>query len=317
MAKSSGKIDLLIIFIVVFSLFYFWAARGGIERVEQGANKTQPIVKAELKTSQPVSQKKTSADETDPTKSAYYGKINISQVRPHDRSGPLSEEYLILSASRSNKNPINISGWKLQNSVDYVEEGRRLLATRVSSVTIPEGKRLPSVSYGSVGLVPISISPGGKAVISSGSAPAVAKRFITTSFLLNKCVGYLKDADYVFRPQVSTDCSLPKEEIGAKAQSGACVDFISRLRRCHIPKVTEDEEEGRLVDGKKIGSLCLAYLQEHFNYESCVKYHLRDSDFYTKEWRVFLNQNWPLWDQDDDTITLYDNLGKIVDVYEY
>jgi len=247
-------------------------------------------------------------------RSPYYDQVTISTVRPHDRDGVMSEEYIILSASSRNTEPVIVSGWTIKNGKDqrYFEwNGKTYRGTSVS-VKIPSAKLLVSKNYGSPEFSPVYLSPGGQVIVSSGISPNAAPTY-RNGFLINKCTGYLRDTiGYAFYPSLSSSCPDPEKEAGFEYLARACQDFVSDLRACHIPKYTNDEDKGELVDGEKISSICKAYLAEHFNYEACVKNHRLDNNFYTKEWRVFLNQSWPLWDNKSDTISVYDLSGLLV-----
>ncbi len=136
------------------------------------------------------------------------------------------------------------------------------------------------------------------------------------SFQMNKCVGYLQEEFETsnLTPPLYSQCPRPSEEPGINNLVNKCYDFVRYMSSCHEPEFKEDREGVDLVDGQidNLDRNCEIYIREHFNYAGCVKWHAADPDFYVNEWRVYLGQNWEMWAENRETITLYDQFGKIV-----
>ncbi|MFH1170593.1 MAG: hypothetical protein V1704_03475 [Candidatus Vogelbacteria bacterium] len=217
------------------------------------------------------------------------------------------KEYIELTASYSNLAPVNITGWQLVNNPARHNP--------VSVAVIPSAVKL-FTSAGASTWGPIILRPGDRAVVVTGRPLARSGWPIQQSFRFNKCVGYL---DEEFRtaditPSLRTRCPRPADEPGVATLPDKCYDFVRYLPSCHEPEFKEDSEGVDRVDGQidNLTRQCRLYIQDHFNYNSCVKWHEQDTDFYGDEWRVYLNRTWEMWTENRETITLYDQSGKIV-----
>ena len=60
---------------------------------------------------------------------------------------------------------------------------------------------------------------------------------------------------------------------------------------------------------------CHDYLENNFNYKSCFNAHVRDANFLSNQWWVWMGSS-PL-DQYHDTADLFDKNGLLVDEYSY
>jgi len=126
------------------------------------------------------------------------------------------------------------------------------------------------------------------------------------SFLLNKCMGYLKE-NFQFFPNFYTRCPKPKiEEISHLSET--CQEFILNLRNCEIPNWQKNYEISR-------DSKCVDYLQSHFNYSSCLKNHQKDKDFFEDAWYLYLGEF--SLNKLHNKIELFDKNNKFISRYIY
>jgi hypothetical protein len=59
-------------------------------------------------------------------------------------------------------------------------------------------------------------------------------------------------------------------------------------------------------------TLCQNAVKVRANYGACAIIHQNDSNFYTKNWRVFLGRQREMWAKGEDTITLIDRQGNTI-----
>lgn len=237
----------------------------------------------------------------------YEGKIKIGKGNAKSEDYG-NEEYIVLQNATKDE-AINISGWKLQN-------GGSLFGGQ-KTLTIPRGTHLFNPD-GSV-LADIILAPGEKATILSGSITRTKPYKINTSFRVNKCSGYLdKLENYQFVPALSTSCPLIKNEPEVATANNSCYDAISRVGRCVTAEFERNDDGEMELNGREVnvGSACRNFIEETANYEDCIKRHAGDEDFFGKEWRVFLGQG-QLWNSSRETISLYDNFGRLVQRISY
>ncbi|MBI1999178.1 MAG: hypothetical protein HYS74_00795 [Parcubacteria group bacterium] len=203
-----------------------------------------------------------------------------------------SEEYLEVRASSNNKEPINISGWRLKSIATGHE------------ATVGQGAYLPR--SGKVNTEqPIFLAPGERAYVVTGSSP------VGVSFRLNICSGYLGRFQ-TFVPSLPADCPRPEEgypDSGTPA-SDKCLDYLETINRCsaHIAALPLS-----LADNPS----CQDYISQYVNYNGCVDLYKNKAAFYKPEWRVYLKKTQKLWKESREIIVLYDTEGKIVDSISY
>lgn len=235
-------------------------------------------------------------------RSPWYGRVSIDSG-----SGPYeiqpNQEYLALEANYNNTVSVTVTGWSLTN-------GR----SRPDGVVIPRAARLFIGNSTNLVTTPIALAPGARLVLTTGRMPNSNPYSINANFLTNKCSGYLDTLpQYRFTPALRRSCPSPAKDPGVSNLDRECYDFVSYLSSCHTPKVEHDADGYEFIDNiSGLPSSCRAFLEDHFNYNSCVKWHEQDIDFYGTEWRVYLNRSWELWGPNREHITLYDQSGKIV-----
>jgi hypothetical protein len=127
---------------------------------------------------------------------------------------------------------------------------------------------------------------------------------INISFKENKCTGYLSEK-YSFEPKLNRNCPLVQNDPYLYTVTKQCSDYIKTIYSCENPM----ESEREVFESK--GSLCQEFIKNRANYSSCVIDHESDTDFYGKNWYVFLSRSTQMWTE-DDSVTLMDRTGKII-----
>lgn len=111
-----------------------------------------------------------------------------------------------------------------------------------------------------------------------------------------------------FVPPISGECPYISSEKDFYSLDSKCQTFIQSIHPCEANTRTLPAE---------ITASCKAFLDSTANYNGCVATHKNDSDFYLKEWRIFLGKEKELWAQPNDTILLLDEKGRLIDVMKY
>lgn len=260
----------------------------------QTSNQTQDQANVEQKIAETKAQveelkKQIQVEEDKKYQSKYYGMVKIQYV---NRSDKAENEYLSLHVDNNFKENIQISGWQIKS----------LSSGSVASV--PSGTQL-YFSGSTNSESPIILYPGDNLFLITGVSP------IGYSFRVNKCSGYLSQFQ-TFIPYLYTNCPRPADEnlssIPNLVINDACFDYINSYPSCRIQ--TEPLPKEWSVE-------CNKFIYEKINYSSCINTHKSDSDFYQKDWRVYLKRSEPLWKSKRENIVLYDNEGKIVDSLKY
>ena len=209
----------------------------------------------------------------------------ILNVRNARESNP-NQEYVEIQASKDNKNPLNISGWKLKGKIGL-------------DVAIGQGTILYVPGQANPQQV-IVLKPGEKAIIVTGLSS------LGTSFKLNKCAGYFEQFQD-FTPRLPRECPLAEDEDLPNNLKDACLDFIERIGRCEVVESIPPAMD----------QTCQNYVSTKISYKSCVEAHKNDTDFYKPEWRIYLGRGEELWKRSREVIVLTDQNGKIVDSKSY
>ncbi len=267
--------DVFIFIAIIIVLWVMWIASGGpeLESAKKGPFLSPP----------------TSSKNIQSEKSLYEnnsGEIFVTNIIGAKKQNP-NEEYVELIASRSNSNDVNISGWKLRNSV-----GKEI-----------EIKKADNLAY--VGMLnneeDIMISPGNRIIISTGNSP------IGVSFQVNKCSGYLEQFQN-FNPLLTQNCPHPVDTAKNQSLDQSCISYISTLQECKV-------YTGQIPEG--LSSTCTDYIRDNINHNSCIDAHKNDNDFYSGQWRIFLGSDIELWNNTSDLIRLYDTNGNLIDSAAY
>lgn len=341
------KEDLIWIGVVIAVLFGLWIFGGGPSRsaeqkpfitppASDGSSQTygnpSPVaVGSNHQTSVLTSNRNTTANNqvvTDSNTSPYQGRIHLSQG---NASGATSanDEYIEIRADYGNKVPVNISGWTLKNGGDsrtYDSYGQ-IVKGQSNHSRLPFRAVNIWTSVGNKQVVPIKLAANERAYIVSGSPMSYGSPYnVQDSFRVNKCMGYIENLDnYRFTPNLSTNCpspandptlpDLPEQCYNQLRSMGSCrtIDFTIKDAWCRL-HVNDSARYDPLCN---MPTYCKNIIQTHYTYESCVRDHQDDKDFYQPEWRLYLGSVWELWARRNETISLYDENGKLVDQVKY
>lgn len=251
--------------------------------------------------------------------SIYAGSITIGTGNASRAYQPY-EEYITIS--NKGREEANISGWSLKNGKDKrgYELGGELRYYPSDVVFIGQGT-LFTPPTGTGVFQDIILKPGERAVLTTGSVGAQTPYKIT-SFKENICSGYLEDLDeYNFSPALERRCPRPANEVGLERLDTECRQFVERMSSCHTPEFETRDSKGEIcyncVDGKPLSSSCRAFIQNHFNYDSCLANHGLDDDFSSETWRIFLGRSWEFWAEEYETIELLDQSGQLIESRSY
>lgn len=237
------------------------------------SNTNSPFLKSPLDKQESVSEKENSN---------YKNKVSLSAPSDGQKSDP-KREYVVIEAPSDNTDKVNITGWKLAN-----RQG--------DTVTIGQGVDLPQPdqqnSFGN-----IYISPGEKIYVNTGPSP------VGLSFRVNKCTGYFNQ-QLPFYPTLEKRCPNPANDESIPSYvSNSCIDYAKGLETC----------KSYFSFPSTVTSDCSRFISEKMSYQGCVDSYKNDSDFYSKEWRLFLNRDTEFWNDEVDTVKLKDSKGLLVD----
>ena len=224
------------------------------------------------------------------------GMVSILRESDSAQSEDPQEEYLILQASSSNVQPVNITGWALQSMVSN------------AFFNIPGGVRV--YQLGEVNTAEdIILAPGEKVVIGSGVSP------VGVSFRENMCTGYLGSVQN-FEPRLNTLCPSPRSVLpptleNIKNYGDSCLEFAVKFKRCTY--LTSN------TPGFSTLSLpCREYLQPKLTYTGCVLDNQNSPTFIgSGGWRIFLGSTTEVWRNKYEVIRLLDENAHTVDVFTY
>lgn len=220
--------------------------------------------------------------------SPYVGTVHL--YRGAIGTGNVNTEYLTISSGASA--PVTITGWQLVG----LRSNSHAVITQAAPVLN---------QYGQSALAPITLAPGGQAIVTTGSSP------FGVSFLETACTGYLS-RNAAFSPALGGRCPSPTDDLrlhyagGQQWEFNECADFVSKAYSCSVPN----------TDSARLPASCQQFIDRNLNYSGCVANHSADSNFSGTTWRVYLGQNSPLWIS-GETIELLDASGKVVDEYSY
>ncbi|MEK9173280.1 MAG: hypothetical protein AAB594_01750 [Patescibacteria group bacterium] len=123
---------------------------------------------------------------------------------------------------------------------------------------------------------------------------------------LNKCTGYLETL-FDFTPPLPQSCPRPYDSNSDLYQfTPKCQDYVRSLGSCKIP-----ETNFLWLTGD---SACRSFL-DAVNYAGCLQEHQADSDFLTRDWRVWMDRK--ILQEGHDRVLLFDQAGLLVDEYAY
>lgn len=308
-SRGSAGNDLILFVLFIIALGVIWASTGGPDRAisrsgpflgsplgEEGTSGV-PTVDLRTRTNSDgsiISQITNnfvdlqSGEERSPY--AEYVSLSISSAREENPN----EEYLTIKTARTVTGTLTISDWRLESTV--------------SNISLPLGPGAQLPVFGRVNSeLPVAIGANTTVYVVSGRSP------VGMSFRLNTCTGYFEQFQD-FEPRLPIECPFPTEALTNATKrfsnytpSSACRSFISRFGRC----------ETNTNSGPPLESQCQTVAFNDLTYNGCIGLHSNDAGFYKNEWRLFLDQDQELWDQNDDRIRLLDENGFVIDVVSY
>lgn len=230
------------------------------------------------------------------------------------------EEYVTITNRGGGS--VDITNWRLQNSKDErpSDLGGALRYFPADTATIGQAALFVS-PIGRNTFQNVVLKPGETAIITTGLVGSQLPYRIVSS-KENICSGFLENLpEYAFTPPLTRNCPKPANEPGLNALDTECRRFIERMSSCSTPEFDTRDSDGEIchncVDNKLLSSACVAFIKSHFNYGSCIANHTSDPDFFGRTWRVFLGKGWEMWASEYETIKLFDQLGQLVDSYNY
>lgn len=230
------------------------------------------------------------------------------------------EEYITIE--NYGRGSVDITGWQLRNGKDKRPYNANGSLQRFSAdiAAIPRAALALSPS-GESALSNVVLGPSERAIVTTGRV-TVSSPYPITSFKETMCTGYIEGhPDYAFTPPLTQNCPRPSDEPGAKNLPTECQDFLRTISSCRAPEFGGKDSDGEYcencVQGKRLPSMCVAFIKEHYNYKGCVANHASDPGYTSRTWRIFLGRGWEMWNKDYETIELFDSLGQLVDFENY
>ncbi|MFA5870696.1 MAG: hypothetical protein WC842_02315 [Candidatus Paceibacterota bacterium] len=219
--------------------------------------------------------------------SPFYKQVRITGVNPPDFFGDVTSELTI--SSDNLKSPVMITGWNIRANLG-------------GSVEIPRAVSDFS-PYGGNTEGDIILAPGEYVRMYSWKS-ANGK-----NFRLNKCMGFLNQ-QISFSPSLPNDCPSIAQDKRIITFTGACQDFLRSLPSCRLPS---ENDLNRYTGTNDIECRRIA---DQYTFGNCYDTNRFKSDFYSKEWRVWMNGGMR-FDPKHDRLILFDKQGLVVDEYVY
>ena len=216
------------------------------------------------------------------TTSPYKGKIVIYEFYG-TASKPSGERLTLKNTTKSEK--ISVTGFKVENA-------------RGGSFTVPLAHALPGVSPTMNDL--IVLAPGERVLISLG------KQERQMNFRENLCTGYF-DESSDFSPSLNHRC--PEVVLQNKAlYTDKCIKLIEGTGSCQAGQTEQFTD-----------SQCAAFINDHLNYNGCVRDNKNRDGFYLNRWLVWMqySQEQEFFRNLTETVTVRDQNGRFVDENSY
>ena len=224
--------------------------------------------------------------------SPYSGSVvfldRVSSIKELDPN----REYVVLLASNILSDSITITGWNV-----FDRQGK-------IAYEFPDTVKVLGSDGGGHITSPTTVKPGDAVIISSGRSP------VGTSFRVNKCSGYRSQFKN-FVPTIKTSCPTPIDEFTRVGTvpftDSVCYETVASLPACttvtSIPAGVSKE--------------CRDFLENVLTESGCVAAHRNDPDFFSPEWRIFLNSETELWKGRDNVLYLADENDLLVATLVY
>ena len=230
------------------------------------------------------------AGKTQPVVEPYIyrkGKLKIASVS-RSRSGKPS--VLELASSLKKGDTLDITGWKIKTKFD------EFFIPQAVEIFSQQGPNEPQT---------LVLKNGDRVRVYSSRSK------IGVNFRLNKCTGYLETA-YRFSPSLPFDCPrLYQSRADIVDFSNFCQDYITSLKNCAYPAYN--------LPIPYYDSRCREFLDK-INYSGCLEKYRNDTDFLSREWRIFLGSSYSDRDffiSEHDRIRLFNKDGELIHEYIY
>ncbi len=276
---SKKAIIIIIIFMAIVASIWF-----AVSKIRSSSPKDIGKIDFNLASSTQKTIPKTTQKAIELQDSFYKGYVKLTNVSSKETYP--EKEYITIAITQPNLSEVNVTNWKLQNS---------------KGETVPLGQGTSLFLTGNVNqLAPILLKGGDSLTVSTGRSP------VGVSFKMNSCALYLEQFQDFIPPIIST-CPSIRETRGFSSLDLTCQRFIGQIPKCTTNSKTLPSE---------LSVSCMTFIYSKVNYNGCVSVHKNDSNFYSKNWRVFLGRSSEFWAQ-KDTMTLLDNEGKVIDALKY
>jgi hypothetical protein len=206
-------------------------------------------------------------------------KISISSV-----SRFTNEEQISLRASYFDSGAVDITGFKIRS----LQRGETIIG---------KGYALPQFD---AAVSDIKLSSGESADIMVGASP------LAGNFRVNNCFGWLNNI-YSLGYSLNYCPTITINDLSGFGLDSTCQDLLLSTSSCRVPSENILNQQT---------AKCRQWVEQNFNYNSCVVKHRNDSDFY-KGWKVYTGNNNQIFDLLHDKIELRDQAGLLIDSYEY
>lgn len=284
MSKNKGNTTIVFLAIAVILLLpAFFNKKTTTEEVVEVDKKEEiskkkedkPVVTKIAKPSKP----KTVEIATDPNKSLYKSKLEISYV--YGRSNKADDEKIAI-VNKGNE-PVNLTGFYLETY-------------GLEKFTIPKAYNLPGFSVFPTDN--IVLNPGGELVIYVGTQDR------KMDFRENICTGYF-DEKSDFGGALSHRC--PRIDVSKRLDfTDSCIKGLNSIRRCKM-----------YTSNMSLDYACDEFATAHYSYAGCVTDYKDDKNFYLNRWFVWMQRTTEFFRSNRELIRLKDNDGKIIDEYRY
>lgn len=217
--------------------------------------------------------------------SEYKDSVDLSFIV---KSSDPAKEYLTIRVVKTLSRPIKATGWSVRSSkngtIVYIPTGTYYYLNAINNTEEDVYLDNKDTLY-----------------LISGTSP------IGTNFKSSKCTGYLNHLR-AFTPTLKNNCPLARNEdlssISRTEKNEQCLSYIESIRACRVQTTT-------LPSNWSVE--CKRFIFDKLNYSSCLNVHRNDSNFFGDEWMIYLKRNTGVWSTSRDTLTLYDEKGRIVD----
>lgn len=230
--------------------------------------------------------------EIDPTPAVAYLYTNISPFY-QDISIDINFKKDQIILKNKSKNQINLTGW-------------RIISSRANFFIPQAVKDIPPDL--NIKLENILLNPGERAIIYSNlyNSP------LGYNFKLNKCFKYLAESRGELKPYLKNfvfPCErLTKQqllEIKYKYRlSNNCLNILEKIP-CSGPK----PQDWLKID---FDSSCYRFFENNYTYQGCYQNRKNDSNFYLKDWFIFIPDITTFTQNKYDEIKIYDQRGLLV-----